>query len=114
MYCLPDSKNGDVNNVPVLLGMDHLSGKDAPESALTIDSSTGFAVQSMNPQPVIHQLQSNKKGHNVRDIVEYLTMGFSNHEGSPTIHRSNQPSCKHLTMTCQCMRRSWQGHVRIF
>ena len=40
----------------------------------------------MNPQPVVHQLHSNKKGHYVRDIVKYLTMGFSNHEGSPTIH----------------------------
>ena len=76
-HCLPDPKNGDVNNmVPVLLGMDHLSGKDAPESVLTIDFLIGLAVEPMNPQPVVHQLQSSKTGHYVRDVVKYLTMVF--------------------------------------
>ena len=87
MYCLPDPKDGDKRNlVPVLLGMDHLSGKDAPESALTIDFHTGLAIESMNPQPHVHQLPSNTKGHYVRDIVDYLTQGFKCEEGSPTIH----------------------------
>ena len=46
MYCLPDPQDGDKRNlVPVLLGMDHLSGKDAPESALTIDFHTGLAIE---------------------------------------------------------------------
>ena len=46
MYCLPDPKNVDPKNmVPVLLGMDHLSGKDGPESALTIDFNTGFGCR---------------------------------------------------------------------
>lgn len=76
-HCLPDPKNGDVNNmVPVLLGMDHLSGKDAPESVLTIDFLIGLAVEPMNPQPAVHQLQSSKTGHYVRDVVKYLTMVF--------------------------------------
>ena len=40
--------NGDTTNmVPVLLGMDHLSGKDSPESALTIDFNTGMAIESI-------------------------------------------------------------------
>ena len=87
MYCLPDPKNGDQNNmVPVLLGMDHLSGKDCPESALTIDFNTGMALESTNPQPNVFQLPCNHKGHYIRDIVHYLTLGNSNHEGHPTIH----------------------------
>ena len=82
MYCLPDPQDGDKRNlVPVLLGMDHLSGKDAPESALTIDFHTGLAIEPMNPQPHVHQLPSNKKGHYVRDIVDYLTQGFKCDEG---------------------------------
>ena len=57
MYCLPNppefnQPNFDKNNlVPVLLGMDHLSGRDAPESALTVDFHTGLAVESLNPTP---------------------------------------------------------------
>jgi hypothetical protein len=87
MYCLPDPKNVDPKNmVPVLLGMDHLSGRDSPESALTIDFNTGLAVESLNPSPTIHQLPSNNKGHYIRDIVYYLTLGHSNQKGHPTTH----------------------------
>ena len=69
MYCLPnpdDVKQPGFNKnslVPVLLGMDHLSGKDAPESAMTVDFATGLALDSNNPKPDIYQLQSNSKGH---------------------------------------------------
>ena len=64
MYCLSDPKNGDPNNmVPVLLRMDHLSGKDSPGSALTIDFNTGMAIESLNATPNIHQLPCNNKGH---------------------------------------------------
>ena len=91
MYCLPNPE--DVNHpgfnksslVPVLLGMDHLSGRDAPESAMTVDFATGLALDSNNPKPDIYQLQSNSKGHYVRDIVYYLTQGFSNPNGTPSI-----------------------------
>ena len=87
MYCLPDPKNGDSNNVvPVLLGMDHLSGKDSPESALTIDFNTGLAIESLSTTPNIYQLPCNNKGHYIRDIVYYLTLGHSNQQGHPTIH----------------------------
>ena len=87
MYCLPDPKNADDNSmVPVLLGMDHLSGKDCPESALTIDFNTGMALESTNPNPTIFQLPCNHKGHYIRDIVHYLTLGHTNHVGHPTIH----------------------------
>lgn len=63
MYCLPNpddvSKPGFNKNslVPVLLGMDHLAGKDAPESAMTVDFATGLALDSNNPKPDIYQLQ---------------------------------------------------------
>ena len=69
-----------------LLGMDHLSGKDCPESALTIDFNTGMALESTNPNPTIFQLPCNHKGHYIRDIVHYLTLGHTNHVGHPTIH----------------------------
>ena len=91
MYCLPNpdgvNQPGFNKNslVPVLLGMDHLSGKDAPESAMTVDFATGLALDSNNPKPDIYQLQSNSKGHYVRDIVYYLTQGFSNPHGTPSI-----------------------------
>lgn len=52
--------------------MDHLCGKDAPESAMTVDFATGLALDSNNPKPGIYQLQSNSKGHYVMDIVYYL------------------------------------------
>ena len=92
LYCLPNppeinKPDFDKNNlVPVLLGMDHLSGRESPESALTVDFHTGLAIESLNPVPTVHQLPSNSKGHYVRNIVEYLTMGKVNTSGSPTIH----------------------------
>ena len=92
MFCLPNppefnSPDFDKTNmVPVLLGMDHLSGRDTPESAITIDFSTGMSLESNNPTPVIQQLPSNSKGHYVRDVVQYLTLGHVNHDGTPSIH----------------------------
>ena len=92
MFCLPNppefnSPDFDKTNmVPVLLGMDHLSGRDTPESAITIDFSTGMSLESNNPTPVIQQLPSNSKGHYVRDVVQYLTLGHVNHDGNPSIH----------------------------
>ena len=72
--------------VPVLLGMaDHVAGRDASESALTIDFITGLALESLNPEPKVHQLPSNSKGHYIRDIVYYLTLGFTSSSGSPNI-----------------------------
>ena len=66
--------------------MDHLSGKDCPESALTIDFNTGLAVESLNPTPTIQQLPCNPKGHYIRDIVYYLTLGYTNNQGNPSVH----------------------------
>lgn len=63
MYCLPDPKDGGKRNlVPVLLCMDHLSGKDAPEPALTIDFHTGLAIESMNPNLMFINFFPTKKG----------------------------------------------------
>lgn len=93
MYCLPNppefnEKGFDRSNmVPVLVGMDHLSGRSSPESALIIDFHTGLSVESMNPRPEVQQLPSNAKGHYVRDIVHYLTLGFSNPHGTPDVQR---------------------------
>ena len=106
MYCLPnpdDVKQPGFNKnslVPVLLGMDHLSGKDAPESAMTVDFATGLALDSNNPKPDIYQLQSNSKGHYVRDIVYYLTQGFSNPNGTPsiTVHEGEIQSAELQTL----------------
>ena len=69
--------------VPVLLGMDHLSGREARKSAMTIGFHTGLALESLNPNPEVFQLPSNSKG---RDIVYYLTKGFTNLHGTSTIH----------------------------
>ena len=44
------------NMVPALLEMDHLSEKDSPGSALTIDFNTGMAIESLNPSPTIHHV----------------------------------------------------------
>ena len=74
------------NMVAVLLGMDHLSGREARESAMTIGFHTGLALESLNPNPEVFQLPSNSKGHYVRDIVYCLTKGFTNLHGTPTIH----------------------------
>ena len=92
MYCLPNPDEyhradfDKTNMVPVLLGMDHLSGREARESAMTIDFHTGLALESLNPNPEVFQLPSNSKGHYVRDIVYHLTKGFTNLHGTPTIH----------------------------
>ena len=43
-------------------------------------------MESLNPNPEVFQLPSNSKGHCVRDIVYYLTKGFTNLHGTPTIH----------------------------
>ena len=66
--------------------MDHLSGRDTPESSLAIDFSTGLSLESNNPTPVISQLPCNNKGHYIRDVVQYLTMGYTNNDGNPTIN----------------------------
>ena len=76
----------NVNLVPVLLGMDHLSGKDQHESSLAIDFTTGLALDPLQEHPVVFQLPSNHKGHYIRDLVEYLTLGFSDLTGTPSIH----------------------------
>ena len=93
IYSLPNpSEDKDsygvknVNLVPVLLGMDHLSGKDQHESSLAIDFTTGLALDPLQEHPVVFQLPSNHKGHYIRDLVEYLTLGFSDLTGTPSIH----------------------------
>ena len=92
MYCLPNPAEYNEpdfdksNMVPVLLGMDHLAGREHPESALTIDFNTGLALESNSNTPEVFQLDCNPKGHYIRDVVQYLTLGKTNHEGSPTIH----------------------------
>lgn len=76
--------------VPMLLGMDHLSGQESEvsESALTID----FAIESRNPSPTIFQLPANKKGHYIQDIAHSLALGNTNFTGSPTINIVEGPS----------------------
>lgn len=106
MFCLPNPEDANQPGfskhslVPVLLGMDRLSGRDAPESAMTVDFATGLALDSNNPKPDIYQLQSNSKGHYVRDIVYYLTQGFSNPNGTPniTVHEGEIQSAELQTL----------------
>ena len=60
--------------VPILVGMDHLGG----DTGMTIDFPTGMAMDSFKTDFQAHQLPSNKKGHYLLDIVEYLTIGEKN------------------------------------
>ena len=61
--------------VPVLIGMDHLSGTC---SSMVIDFATGLAMDSHEQQPEVYQLEVHPKGHYVMDIVYFLARG---HEG---------------------------------
>ena len=60
--------------VPVLLGMDHLSGKECPECALTIDSNTGLAIESLNPTATIEQLPCNYKIYQGHCLLPHFGM----------------------------------------
>ena len=68
--------------VPILVGMDHLSGS---RSAMAIDFLTGLAMDSFKKLPEVYRLPSNQKGHYILDIVNYLTGGKEILEGHATI-----------------------------
>ena len=93
MYALPNPP--DVHHpqfdktslVPLLLGMDHLA-KDP--SAVVIDFSTGLAMDAHDPHPEPYQLRTTKKGHDVLDLVHYLTRGCGNDQGHPEIRVLHQ------------------------
>ena len=68
--------------VPILVGMDHLGG----DTGMTIDFPTGMAMDSFKTDFQAYQLPSNKKGHYLLDIVEYLTRGKECLEGHASVH----------------------------
>ena len=68
--------------VPILVGMDHLGGA----TGMTIDFPTGMAMDSFKTDFQAYQLPSNKKGHYLLDIVEYLTRGKECLEGHASVH----------------------------
>eukprot|EP00434_Breviolum_minutum_P027979 symbB.v1.2.024754.t1/scaffold2367.1/size81165/7 len=68
--------------VPILVGMDHLGG----DTGMAIDFPTGMAMDSFKTDFQAYQLPSNKKGHYLLDIVEYLTRGRECLEGHATIN----------------------------
>ena len=68
--------------VPILVGMDHLSGQP---SAMLVDFRTGLAMDSYDIHPQEYQLPCNHKGHYVLDITEYLTRGKVRRDGHPSI-----------------------------
>ena len=69
--------------VPILIGMDHLSG---PQSSMTVDFMTGMALDSSGEKPAIYQLKANRKGHDVLDIIYFLTRGCTSKEVHPRVH----------------------------
>ena len=72
--------------VPILIGMDFLG--DA-HCGLCIDFPTGLALNTQGDSDAF-QLSANQKGHFVLDIVEYLTLGHSFHDGHATVCISAQ------------------------
>ena len=84
LYALPNpdayySNSLDKSSlVPVLIGMDYLGPNGV---GMMIDFATGLAMNTKDPKPEVYQLQTNRKGHLVLDIVQYLTQGNVNHEG---------------------------------
>ena len=82
--------------VPILVGMDHLGGDP---SAMLIDFRTGLAMDSFALSPQEYQLPRNKKGHYLLDIVDYLTLGHTRHEGHA--HVSVSESSWHAVHTLE-------------
>ncbi|CAE7462825.1 GIP [Symbiodinium sp. CCMP2592] len=78
LYTLPNpseyySSHFDKSSlVPVLVGMDFLGPQGV---GMIIDFGTGLAMNSKDPSPQIYSLETNKKGHYVLDIAQYLTQG---------------------------------------
>lgn len=66
--------------------MDHLGGDP---SAMLIDFRTGLALDSSALSPKEYQLPRNKKGHYLLDIVDYLTLGQTRHEGHARVSVSD-------------------------
>ena len=75
-YCHNQSDSSSL--VPVLIGMDFLGPSGV---GMMIDFSAGLAMNTKETSPEIYELSSNRKGHYVLDLVQYLTKGFSCHEG---------------------------------
>ena len=100
LYALPNPPDlhhpgFDPNNlVPILVGMDHLSGHP---SAMLIDFRTGLAMDSHGTSPLTYQLPVTKKGHYVLDVVHYLTQGMTCHDGHAVVRVSEdvQPHAAH-------------------
>ena len=78
LYTLPNpteyysSNFGKASLVPILIGVDFLGDMGI---GMVIDFATGLALNSKDPHPEIYRLDTNKKGHFVLDIVQYLTNG---------------------------------------
>ena len=63
LFALPNPKEATLDSsslVPILVGMDHLSGA---RSAMSIDFLTGLALDSYEEDPKVYRLEKNKKGH---------------------------------------------------
>ena len=71
--------------VPILLGMDHLSGID---TAMIIDFSTGLALDAYDSDTEPYRLKKNHKGHYVYDVLYHLTRGRTRHEGHSSVRVS--------------------------
>eukprot|EP00439_Symbiodinium_sp_Y106_P064474 s3708_g10.t1 len=71
------------------IGMDYLGAQGV---GMMIDFATGLAMKTKDPQPSIIQLDVNRKGHFVLNIVEHLTRGQSCQEGQAHVVVRNQPS----------------------
>ena len=94
LYTLPNpseyySSHFDKSSlVPVLIGMDFLGPQGV---GMIIDFGTGLAMNSKDASPQIYSLQTNKKGHYVLDIAQYLTQGCTNQEGQAHVVVHNSP-----------------------
>ena len=68
--------------VPILVGMSHLAGSC---SSMAVDFRTGMAMDTFKNEPEAYRLPSNRKGHYILDIVNYLTGGREILEGHAAI-----------------------------
>ena len=88
LYTLPNppeyysSHFDSASLVPVLIGMDFIGPQGV---GMIVDFGTGLAMNSKDESPQIYNLETNKKGHYVLDIVQYLTQGATNREGQALV-----------------------------
>ena len=94
--------------VPILIGMDHLAGV---RSAMAIDFHTGLALDSHAVQPHVYQLEVNKKGHYVLDILHFLTRGRISTTGHPRVHVLESSSTSTHDTFLQFMPLEFDTHL---